>query len=288
MQKENFMSTYDRSIVTGVFQNEAEAQQAMADLQSAGFSADQIRYSVHRGGAGILDSLAGLGLGQDEANYYNNEFMSGRTVVTVMPNDRQQEAYDILHRYNAYDWNSRSGHGAGAASAANAYTQNPPAETATAPNAYDQAADQGPRRMQLREEQLTAQKQTVQAGEVGVHKNIVSEEQSLNIPVNREEVYIERNPVAGNVPSDTPIGQDETYRVPVREEQVQVNKQPVVREEINVGKRVVQDNQQVSDTVRREEARIDRSGDVNVQGTPADATNTDPRYNQDPENPNNQ
>lgn len=92
-------------------------------------------------------------------------------------------------------------------------------------------------------------------------------------------MYIERNPVAGNVPSDTPIGQDETYRVPVREEQVQVDKQPVVKEEINIGKRVVQDNQQVSDTVRREEARINRSGDVNIVGSNID--DTDPRYNQD-------
>jgi uncharacterized protein (TIGR02271 family) len=199
-----------------------------------------------------------------------------------------------LHRYNAYDRNSHTGQGAGAAGAVDAYTQAPPSGyqdaqvgTAATPNAYDQTAEQGPRRMQLWEEELTAQKESVQAGEVGIRKNVVGEVQTLNVPVNREEVYIERKPVAGNVPSDTPVGQDETYRVSVREEQVQVNKQPVVREEINVGKRVVQDNQQVSDTVRREEANIDRSGNANVQGTSADATNTDPRYNQDPVNPNN-
>ncbi len=88
------------------------------------------------------------------------------------------------------------------------------------------------------------------------------------MPVNREEVYIERTPVSGTVPSDTPIGQEETYRVPVSEEQVNVTKQPVVREELKIGKRVVQENQQVTDTVQREEAQIDRTGDVNVQGTP--------------------
>jgi hypothetical protein len=102
MQEENFMSTYGRSIVTGVFQSEADAQQAMTDLQNAGFSADQIRYSVHRGGAGILGSLMGLGLGQDEANYYNGEFMSGRTVVTVTTSDRQQDAYDTVSLFYHY------------------------------------------------------------------------------------------------------------------------------------------------------------------------------------------
>lgn len=157
------MSTYDRSIVTGVFQEDAQAQQAMADLQNAGFTADQIRYSVHSGGAGIFDSLTGLGLGQDEANYYNSEFMAGRTIVIVKTNDRQQEAYDILHRYNAYDWNSPISQGAGTASTANANTQTPPtgyqtaqAGSAAAANAYDQTTDQGPRKMQLREEQLYA------------------------------------------------------------------------------------------------------------------------------------
>src|SRR5205807_4933104 len=105
------MTMTDRSLVAGIFQDETQAQQAMADLQNAGFSADQIRYSVHRGGSGILDSLLGLGLGNDEANYYNSEFMDGRTVVTVKTDDRQQEAYDILRRYNAYDWSSRAGQG---------------------------------------------------------------------------------------------------------------------------------------------------------------------------------
>ena len=51
------MSTVNRSIVAAVFQDESQAQQAMADLQNAGFTDDQIRYSVHKGGAGILDSL---------------------------------------------------------------------------------------------------------------------------------------------------------------------------------------------------------------------------------------
>src|SRR5947209_19197219 len=97
-QKEIFMSTINRSIVTGVFSDDAQAQQAMADLQNAGFSSDQIRYSVHKGGSGILDSLAGLGLPQNEASFYNDEFLAGRTVVTVNTNDRQQEAYDILMR----------------------------------------------------------------------------------------------------------------------------------------------------------------------------------------------
>ena len=118
----------------------------------------------------------------------------------------------------------------------------------------------------MREEQLQASKQPVQSSEVGIRKEVVSEQQTIDVPVTHEEVYIERRPGSGQ-PSDTPIGEEETYRVPVREEQVNVSKQTVDRGEIAVGKRQVQETKQVSDTVRREEARIEREGDVNVQGS---------------------
>jgi len=262
------MSTVNRSIVAGVFQDESQAQQAMADLQNAGFTDDQIRYSVHKGGAGILDALTSLGFQQDQANYYNSEFMAGRTVVTVNAGNRQQEAYDILMRNGAYDYSSRRGQAATAGS----YTQT--AQTDYGSNYTQAPTTEGEQKVRLREEQLQAQKQQVQAGEVGIHKDVVTEEKTLNVPVSREEVYIERNPVSGTVPADTPIGEgEETYRVPVREEQVQVTKEPVVKEEIGLGKRTVQDSQQFSDTVKREEARFNQTGDVNVEGAP-DNTST--------------
>jgi uncharacterized protein (TIGR02271 family) len=55
----------------------------------------------------------------------------------------------------------------------------------------------------------------------------------------------------------------------VSAEQANVTKQTVATGEVAVGKRQVQETKQVSDTVRREEARIEREGDVNVQGTGA-------------------
>ena len=75
----------------------------------------------------------------------------------------------------------------------------------------------------------------------------------------REEVYIERQAV-NRQPSDEPIGDtssSETIRVPVREERVEVEKTPVVYEEVGIGKRATQETQSVSDTVRREELRVD-------------------------------
>ena len=244
------MTTTNRSFVVGVFQDEAQAQQAMNDLMSAGFSKDQIRYSVRKGGSGITNSLENLGLPEDEATFYNGEFESGRTVVVVNTRDRQQEASQILSRDGGYDYASRSGQTTGTSSYAN-------------------TAGQAEQNIKLREEQLRANKQSVETGAVGLRKEVVSEQQSIDVPVNREEVVIERHPASGQ-PSDTPIGEGETYRVPVREEQVTVDKQPVESEEVSLGKRQVQETQRVSDTVRREEARVERQGDVDVRGDDTD------------------
>jgi uncharacterized protein (TIGR02271 family) len=126
----------------------------------------------------------------------------------------------------------------------------------------------------LREEQLRAEKEVVQTGEVRLGKEVVTEQQTINVPTTHEEVYIERRPGSGQ-PADQPIGEGETIEVPVSEERVTVEKQPVVREEVTLGKRQVQENQQVTDTVRREEARLEREGDVNVQGNLGETRSTD-------------
>ena len=121
------------------------------------------------------------------------------------------------------------------------------------------------RTVQLREEQLQARTTPVETGRVHLGKDVVEEERTMNVPVSREEVYIERHPVDRR-PADQPIGDtdSQTIRVPVTEEHVEVDKQPVVYEEVGVGKRVTQETRQVSDTVRREELRMEHEGDVDV------------------------
>ena len=128
---------------------------------------------------------------------------------------------------------------------------------------------EGERTVQLREEELRAQKRPVETGEVEIRKEVVSEQKTMDVPVTREEVVVERHPVDPKTADRYDageIGQDETLRVPVREERVEVEKRPVVTEEISVGKRQVQDTERVSDTVRREEVRLEEEGDVDVRG----------------------
>ncbi|MBV8384760.1 MAG: DUF2382 domain-containing protein, partial [Planctomycetaceae bacterium] len=44
-----------------------------------------------------------------------------------------------------------------------------------------------------------------------------------------------------------------------------VEKKPVIKEEVTVGKRVVQDAERVGGEVRKEEVRVEREGDVDVR-----------------------
>jgi uncharacterized protein (TIGR02271 family) len=146
--------------------------------------------------------------------------------------------------------------------------------TTTASAAVEQPIREAPRTpveddertLQLREEELTARKRSVQTGAVALGTEVVSEQRTVEVPVAREEVTIERHPVNRRA-SDRPIGDaDQTISVPVREEQVVADKQTVVYEEVNVGKRAVQDTHRVTDTVRREEAVVNTEGDVEVEG----------------------
>ncbi|WP_342424748.1 YsnF/AvaK domain-containing protein [Paenibacillus sp. FSL E2-0178] len=122
------------------------------------------------------------------------------------------------------------------------------------------------RKLRLREEQLDVSKNKVQTGEVNVHKEIIEEQKTINVPVTHEEIVIERRAVNNDTTAE-PVGADETIRIPVSEEQVEVRKNTVVTGEVEIHKREVQGTEQVQDTVRREEARVDKSGDVKVDGS---------------------
>jgi uncharacterized protein (TIGR02271 family) len=122
---------------------------------------------------------------------------------------------------------------------------------------------EGARRIELREEELVPHTEQVQTGEVNLHKDVVTEQQSVEVPVTREEVIVERRPVEGRPASGT-IGQEQDITVPVHEEQVTLDKQAQVYEEADVRTREVQDTQQVSGTVRKEVLDVDKEGNVDV------------------------
>ena len=58
--------------------------------------------------AGLAGTLIGLGIPEEEATYYDEQFRAGRVVVTVQADDRRLEAESILQRLGGHDMATRS------------------------------------------------------------------------------------------------------------------------------------------------------------------------------------
>jgi uncharacterized protein (TIGR02271 family) len=131
----------------------------------------------------------------------------------------------------------------------------------TANNNTNNTSEEGT--LQLREEQLDVNKDRVQAGEVVLSKDVVEEQKSVDIPVTHEEVVIERKSF-DNRESDSPITSGETIHIPVSEERVNVGKHTVLTGEISAIKQEVEENRHIEETIKKEEAHIDSTGDTKV------------------------
>lgn len=119
--------------------------------------------------------------------------------------------------------------------------------------------------VELSEERLEVDTNEVQTGEVHVSKRVVEDRESVDVPVDHEEVVIERHSVEGDREvTDNHEFKDEEFTIPVNEEQIDVNKKSVVTEEVSIGKERVTDNKHVEETVRREELDVDTEGDIDV------------------------
>jgi uncharacterized protein (TIGR02271 family) len=222
--------------------------------------------------AGLIGALIGSGVPEHEAKYYNDEFEAGRTIVTVTADGRVDEAMAIMRRHGAYDMSTR---GSAAGTSPSAVRTSGTSTHESNAHAAGREADT----FQVKEERLRADKRPVETGAVTVRKEVHTETKTLEVPVQREEVVIERTPVHGRAATEGAavgdIREGQQIRIPVREEQVSVGKETVVVEEVNVGKRTVQDTERVSGQVRKEEVKVEKTGDVDV-------TNRGPRKGTNP------
>ncbi|MDU0894144.1 MAG: YsnF/AvaK domain-containing protein [Anaerococcus sp.] len=118
-------------------------------------------------------------------------------------------------------------------------------------------------KIKLHEERLRVNKEKVQTGEIGLKKDVVTETQEIDVPVEKERVTVERHAVEGDAVDGYNF--DETadeIRIPIHEEKVSVDKEAYVTEEVDVNTETVTENQKVSDTVRKEKLDVVESGDV--------------------------
>ena len=111
--------------------------------------------------------------------------------------------------------------------------------------------------IRLNEERLDIDKREVERGEARVRKTVETQHVRQNVPVEREEVTVERRPLAADADiGDADIGEDE-IRVPLRGEELVVNKRVVPTEEVVIRKKVVRDEEVVEADLAKERLEVD-------------------------------
>lgn len=110
------------------------------------------------------------------------------------------------------------------------------------------------------EEQLNVNKERVATDEARLRKYVVTDTETVEVPVEREEVSVERTPInpedAKNY-NGTISGDSEEASVTLHEERVDVNKETVPVEKINLKKDTVRDTESHTEELRKEQIDTD-------------------------------
>jgi uncharacterized protein (TIGR02271 family) len=187
--------------------------------------------------------LSQLDLSSQDALVLKKDLDRGAAIITVTAGDRNPEARALLEQHGARIVETHHSR-VGAATA-----KGPEAVVTSKP--FTPRQEPAPGHLQLFGEVLRVRKEKVDSGEVHVHKESVTRMETVQVPVTREHLVVERSDENGRA------APEDSIRVPLNEERVHIDKDTVLREEYKVGKREVTQNESVSDRVRRERLLID-------------------------------
>jgi uncharacterized protein (TIGR02271 family) len=110
------------------------------------------------------------------------------------------------------------------------------------------------------EEELRVGTTERETGRARLRKYVVEDEVTEKVPVRREEVRVEREPITDANIDDATSGPDiseEEHEVVLHEEEVVAEKRAVPKERVQLGKEARTDEREVSETVRKEEVEVD-------------------------------
>jgi uncharacterized protein (TIGR02271 family) len=110
------------------------------------------------------------------------------------------------------------------------------------------------------EEELRVGTERREAGRVRLRKYVVTENEERTVPVRREEVRVEREPITeGNVDQalDGPEISEEEHEVVLHEERPVVEKDVVAKERVRLGTEESTEQETISETLRKERIETD-------------------------------
>ncbi len=222
-------------------------------------SAGILATSLVGGAAGwLVGGLVGLGVPKEEAEYYEDRVHKGSVLVTVDAQGRDGEARQILSNAGAEDLQDQGYGGGYEAVGTTQQTVQTVQTVQTARQAPQPTQQTGDIRVPVYEENLVVGKREEEQGRVHLRKDVVEEQKTVSVPLQQERVYVDRVAVTdGGATNATDAFQSRDIEVPVMGEEAVVGKQVHEVEEVRLHKDVVTENQQVSDTVRKERVIVE-------------------------------
>ena len=271
--------------IGGLFKDASRGETALAELKQARFTSAQISeladhddapapkklsnpltdfFQDHTTtGSDFQSDLTNLGMSAADAKYFEDGVARGGALVTVKADERASEAMGILQR-NGADLGSQ---GRATSTGSTATTATTGAMAAASKDRSYDAKDTADQTLELRAERLAIDKTRVASGAVRIGKRVVTEQQSMDVPVSHDELVIERHKVTDGAVGGT-IGGDQTITVPLSRDEVKVGKQTYATEEVDVGKRAVGGTEHVTETVAHEELVVDGDSNLNAATPP--------------------
>ncbi len=128
---------------------------------------------------------------------------------------------------------------------------------------HDTSGPTTDRAMTRSAEQFNVGTQKVETGRARLRKHVVTEQQTVTVPVEREEVRLGREPITDanrGAANEGPAISEEEHEVVVSEERVVVSKETVPVERVRLDKETVTEQKSVTEDVRKEQ--IDLNDDT--------------------------
>ena len=110
------------------------------------------------------------------------------------------------------------------------------------------------------EEELRVGTAERERGRVRLRKHVVTENVQQTVPVRREEVRVEREPITGENIDDAMSGpeiSEDEHEVVLHEEEPVVEKRTVAKERVRLGTETHEDEREVSEEIRKEQIDVD-------------------------------
>ena len=199
--------------------------------------------------------------------YYSLDYTAGR-------GNRDRDGLDDGREHDAQrrDASTQTGHAAGIAGGAGVGESRDYPEGTVA---GDRGVDRDDASVVVRDEHLDVHTERQATGEYRLRKHTYQDTETIEVPVEREEVVVERTPVDPNSAEARTAGRgDEEVSVTTHEDVPVVDKN-VTAEKVSLGKTAVQDTETVTETVQHEDVDIDR--DVKRDGLDGDLDGRDGR-----------